>query len=106
MAKWLYFVRTNCKDPNRESEFNDWYNKIHIPDILVGTPAFTRATRYESYGMFETPSKHLAIYEIESNDIEQTMMGHQENVGRLRAQGRMSDLTSLVAREMYVQKAT
>ena len=106
MSKWLYIVRTNCKDPDREPEFNDWYNKIHIPDILASTPAFTRATRYESHGMFETPSKYLAIYEIESNDIEQTMMAHRENVDRLRAQGRMADLTNLVAREMYIQKAT
>lgn len=101
MAKWLYLIHTNCKDPAREAEFNDWYNKTHIPDILKGSPGFLKATRFEADSTSKTPSKYIAVYEIESDSIEQTMAKHRENVGRLRAQGRMSDLTVMVQQELY-----
>jgi len=32
MEKWVYFVHTNCLDPAREKEFNDWYDKVHLPE--------------------------------------------------------------------------
>lgn len=32
MAKWLVAVDSNCSDPEREEEFNEWYNEVHLPD--------------------------------------------------------------------------
>ena len=46
MEKWLLIVETNCKDETRGSEFNNWYNTVHIPDILRDFPGFKSATRY------------------------------------------------------------
>ncbi len=103
MAKWLYLVHTNCKDPAREAEFNDWYTKVHIPDVLKASPGFLKATRYEADSSSKTPSKYVAVYEIESDNIEQTLARLWENVGRWRAQGRMSDLTVIVQQEIYRQ---
>jgi hypothetical protein len=37
MAKWLLIVETNCSDPARESEFDEWYDRIHLPDVLYTT---------------------------------------------------------------------
>jgi hypothetical protein len=34
-------VETNCKDEKRESDSNDWYDNIHIPDGST-IPAFIR----------------------------------------------------------------
>ena len=34
VAKWLVIVESNCVDPAREDEFNEWYNKIHLPDLM------------------------------------------------------------------------
>ena len=34
MAKYILEVRTNCSDPEKEAEYNDWYNNIHLPDVL------------------------------------------------------------------------
>ena len=103
MAKWLFLAHTNCKDPAREAEFNEWYDKVHIPDILKGLPEFLKATRYEAHGSSKTPSKYVAVYEIESSDIEQTMARLWENVRIWSAQGRMSDLTVMVQQEIYCQ---
>jgi len=47
MERWLFTVENNCRDTAREKELNDWYDTIHLPDILE-TPGFVRATRYEN----------------------------------------------------------
>lgn len=70
-GKWLNFVEQNC-DPLREAEYHDWYNNIHIPDILQ-TQSFVSARRYEIREFRDGRGKYLAIYEIETDDIEQTM---------------------------------
>jgi hypothetical protein len=45
MEKWLMLVETNCKDDARTSEFNTWYDTVHVPDVL-GCPVHKRAARY------------------------------------------------------------
>ena len=44
MELWVNLVETNC-DPAREDEYNDWYERMHIPDILQ-TAGFVRARRF------------------------------------------------------------
>ena len=34
MTKYLLFAFSDCKDPAREKEFNDWYENMHMPDML------------------------------------------------------------------------
>ena len=41
MARYILEVRTNCKDPEKEAEYNDWYNNTHLADVhleLSGQP--------------------------------------------------------------------
>jgi hypothetical protein len=70
-ARWLNFVELNC-DPAREDEFNAWYDEIHLPDVL-DTPGFVSATRYRIKELRDGRGKYLALYGIETHDIEQTM---------------------------------
>ena len=70
MAKWVMVVATNCADSSREAEFTEWYDKIHVPDILK-TPGFVRANRYEAIEPSESEAKFLAVYEIEAEDIDE-----------------------------------
>ena len=105
MAKWLFIVQTNCTDAAREVEFNEWYDKVHLPDILE-SPGFIRATRYEDTEPAEGKAKFLATYEIETDDIDATMKAMRENVDRKRAQGRMSELTVVVSRGIYRQTSS
>lgn len=103
MEKWLYIVHTNCKDLEREDEFNEWYDKIHIPDILAGSPGFISAMRCEKRSPAEGEGKYIAIYEIESEDIDQTIVAHRDNMINRKEQGRMSNLVSIVSRNLYKQ---
>lgn len=70
MAKYLLFAFSDCKDPKREKEFNDWYDNIHIPDMLE-VPGMISATRWMSAeGKQGEIRKYLALYELETDDIK------------------------------------
>ncbi len=105
MAKYLLIVESNSADPKREAEFNDWYNKTHLPDVLQ-TPGFVRATRYESIEPVAGKGKFLCAYEIETDDLEKFTKAHSENMAKKRAAGRISELLVLASRGMYKQTAT
>lgn len=71
MQKWINLIETNC-DPAREAEFNDWSDTVHVPDVLR-TPGFVRARRYVQKEFRDGRGKYLAIYDIETDDIDRTM---------------------------------
>ncbi len=102
MGKWLMVVESNCADPAREDEFNAWYDKIHLPDVLE-TPGFVRATRYENTRPSEGKGKFFATYEIETDDIGSFMKKNNENLAKKRAEGRFSELLVVVSRGIYRQ---
>ncbi|MFC1932243.1 DUF4286 family protein [Chloroflexota bacterium] len=102
MAKWLLVVETNCADAAREAEFNEWYDKTHLPDVLE-TPGFVRATRYQNTEPSEGEAKYLATYEIETDDIDGFMKAHNDNMAGKRAAGRYSELLVIVSRGTYRQ---
>ena len=71
MARYLLFAFSDCKDPAREKEFNDWYDNMHMPDMLK-TPGLIRATRWMSADNKENEiRKYLALYELETDDLEE-----------------------------------
>jgi hypothetical protein len=102
MDKWVLFVGTNCSDAKRDKEFNDWYNNTHLPDVLE-TPGFTSAVRYENTAAKEGEAKFIALYYIETNDIDKFTKMNEENIGRKRKAGRISPLLKLVSRGLYKQ---
>ena len=65
-------VESNSSDPGREKELNDWYDNIHLPDILE-TPGGVRAVRYENIDPSEGQGKYLAAYEVEADDLQAVM---------------------------------
>ncbi|MFC1900463.1 hypothetical protein ACFLYN_02605 [Chloroflexota bacterium] len=102
MDKWVLTVGTNCLDAAQEKEFNDWYDNIHLPDVLE-TPGFTGAVRYENPNPAEGEAKYLALYQIETDDIDETMKQSGENLGKKREAGRISPLLQLASRGLYKQ---
>ena len=50
-------------DPQKESEWNEWYNHIHIPAILR-CPGFLNARRYRT--IRPNGPRYVAIYEMEN----------------------------------------
>ncbi len=100
VEQWLLMVESECKDPKREKEFNDWYDRIHIPDVLGGCPDIKSATRYVLYAPARGHGRYLAVYEIETMDIDRTMAAHKANIEAKYAAGRKSDLLELVSRKL------
>ncbi len=102
MAKWLLVVETNCIDPAKEAEFNHWYDKIHIPDIME-TPGFTRIERHQNTEPANGKCKFFTSYEIETDDIGRFMKRHNDNMAKKRAAGRFSNLLEIGSRCLYRQ---
>ena len=100
MARWVNVVETSCSDPSREDEYNDWYDNVHVPDVLE-TPGFLAATRY----MIKEPQsgrrKYLAVYEIETADVEATMALRRKKRVQEREQGRYTDLLEPGSEVLY-----
>ncbi len=88
MQRWVNLFEANA-DPAREAEFNDWYDNIHVPDILE-TPGFLRARRYEQREARDGRGKYLAVYDIDSDDIEATIRGRVAKREEERKAGRGS----------------
>src|SRR5438270_12586262 len=49
-------------DPQHVQEFNEWYNKEHLPELL-SVPGILSAARYEAV---KGGPQYLACYELES----------------------------------------
>jgi hypothetical protein len=88
-VRGVYVVFTNCVDSERTDEFRQWYTDIHLPDILE-TPGFVRARLFESR---EGPDPQFAaVYDLESENLDETVATWRARVPELEAQGRMSEL--------------
>src|SRR5262245_33215275 len=55
-------------DAQHAQEFNDWYNKEHLPELL-SVPGILSAARYEA---IKGAPQYLACYELESVAVMQT----------------------------------
>lgn len=102
MGRWLLAIESDCSDPAREKEFNDWYDNIHLPNVLE-SPSVLRASRYETDSPADGRGKFLALYDIESDNIEQTMAAFWDHVSEKWTQGRMSALMAPASAIVYRQ---
>ncbi|MGD0329803.1 MAG: DUF4286 family protein [Nitrososphaeria archaeon] len=64
LAKYLYVVNMDV-DTEKEKQFNEWYNKEHIPALLK-VPGVISAYRYTS---LEGTPKYTAIYELDKSNV-------------------------------------
>jgi hypothetical protein len=64
----LLIVRSNVV-PAREAEYNQWYNEVHLRDMLA-VPGVLSARRYVS--LLDDEPKYAAVYELEGEDVLQT----------------------------------
>jgi len=92
MTKYLLFAFSDCKDPAKEKEFNDWYDNMHMPDML-NTPGLVKASRWMSADKKENEvRKYLAMYELETDDVEEFNKLMREQGMWTFKQGRFSDI--------------
>jgi len=96
MAKYTFIVLTNPVE-GKESEYNDWYNRQHIPDVL-NVPGFVSAQRFRLADTQMSRDgnrahKYLAVYEIETDDLAATLK-------ELRARGGTAEIVPSDAIDM------
>jgi hypothetical protein len=96
MGKHTFVVMTN-PTAGKEDEFNEWYNKQHIPDVL-NVPGFVSGQRFQiadaQMGRDAGKGyKYLAIYEIETDDLAGTLK-------ELRARGGTPEIVASDAIDM------
>jgi hypothetical protein len=74
----------------REDEYNEWYNDIHLAELL-STDGFVAAQRFKLAGGPNAPAPYLAIYEIESENFAETFKLIEQRL----AEGKISTSSAL-----------
>ena len=70
MPKGVLVVETAPSSPDRDAEFNDFYNNTHLAEILR-VPEFKSARRFRRIDKGEYP--YVAIYEVEGDDLNKVL---------------------------------
>ena len=90
MDKWIIMVESHVTDPSREKEAEDWYRNIHMPDLMT-TPGYISAKRYAMREMRNGRGKFVAVYEVETDDIDKTLKIRDEYIAKEKEAGRTSN---------------
>ncbi|MDP7706876.1 DUF4286 family protein [Mycobacterium sp. TY815] len=71
MAKGIIYVETYPSSPDREEEFNTWYDEVHLPELVAldGIVAARRLRPVNGEGPY------VALYEIEGDDLQAVLQG-------------------------------
>jgi hypothetical protein len=75
MPKYKLVVHSAPTEGN-EDEYNDWYQNTHLADV-TSVPGIVSAQRFKLAAELGagTGHKYLAIYDIETDDLEATLGG-------------------------------
>lgn len=53
-------------DATRDAEFNEWYDSVHIPEILAKVPGVVAARRYRlNPSSPSAPAPYVTIYDLD-----------------------------------------
>jgi hypothetical protein len=67
-----YLIQFETKPvADREKEFNEWYDGVHVPDVL-SIPGFERCFRYKVLGDDAVPT-YIASYEVSCEDPQRLL---------------------------------
>jgi hypothetical protein len=71
VAKALLLAWTSPAAPARTAEFDEWYTRIHIPQVRAAVPSITAVSRYELVDPAspEPTHRYLAVYELDDTDV-------------------------------------
>ncbi len=87
MAMGIIYVETRPSSPDREQEYNTWYDEVHIPELLA-LDGFVSARRLRPV---DGNGPNVALYEIEGDDLQAILDNMIANAGQLH----MSDALQL-----------
>jgi hypothetical protein len=86
LSRYRFVVLSNPV-AGREDEFNEWYDKHHLREILAipGIKSGRRFHRSDAQVSPSHPYEYLAVYEIETDDIAAVIVGLSDSSGRVRS---------------------
>lgn len=79
MAKGIIHVESRPSSPDREQEYNTWYDEVHLPE-LVALDGFVSARRLRPV---DGNGPYVALYEIEGDDLQAILDNMLANAGQL-----------------------
>jgi hypothetical protein len=98
----LFVVGTDCQDSSREDEFNKWYNEVHIPDIkALAGKRIPRAWRYKNITPSAAQPQYIAMYELDTDNIDYLLDEMDKGLEEWRKQGRLLDYVKLHFASVY-----
>ena len=82
MAKYILVALSNCKE-GTDAEFNEWYNEVHLPDVLrlKGHVSAVRYCATEDQLRPEVHYRYMAIYELDVDNVKEAMAALQGAAG-------------------------
>jgi hypothetical protein len=92
LHKYKLVVLTNATEGN-DQEFDEWYDKIHIPEVLA-VAGFVDANRFK-FRAGDDRWKHLAIYEIEAESADKALATLNETAlsGKMQMTDTLDEVT-------------
>ena len=94
------YALTVCGDRSREDEWSEWYDNVHVPDILA-VDGFVAATRWKLVERNPFGANFLALYDVHG-DIKAAQAGLTAAVpgmykgGRMHPQNAMAEMAWLL----------
>jgi hypothetical protein len=83
MQNHVFVVFTNAVE-GRENIYNKWYTDVHLKDVLK-VPGIVAAQRFRLSDVQRDappfPWRYLALYEIETDDLNRTLAALRERAG-------------------------
>ena len=86
-TKSLFFILCNCSDPAKEADFNEWYMREHIPDVM-SSKVYHSGVRWVNVEIKPGAAKYLTVYESDWDDANKARDTMSANNERLRQMGR------------------
>jgi hypothetical protein len=107
---WLMMVKTQNTDPSKDSEFNDWYNNVDIPDVLQ-VPGYMRARRglgqilqgFPTPDLQDDKGKYIAFYNIDTANMDKTIIDMLMASWEMDKTGHSTNLLKVTERVYYHQ---
>ena len=104
MGKYVLVVPSSAK-AGQDDEYNQWYDGIHIHDLLA-LPGVKNGRRYiaSPISPMPPPADYLAIYEIETDDIGAVFAELNERA--MAGVMQLSDALDMESARMWVYEQT
>ena len=99
------YALTVCGDRSRDDEWNEWYDDVHVPDILA-IDGFVAATRWKLVTPAPFGANYLALYDVHG-DVEAAQKSLGAAVpamyknGRMHPQNAMAEMAWLLPTGKY-----